>query len=152
MQYSIDTSALMDAWSRWYPPDLFPSLWGRLEQSTDDQQIVASEEVRNELERKDDDLFAWVSSRPKMFLELDDYTQVAASEILGEFPKMVDERTGKSMADPFVIAVARVHDLAVVTGEKGGTVQRPKIPNVCDHYGLRCIDIVSLIRELQFQF
>ena len=74
------------------------------------------------------------------------------AEILAEFQKLVDERTGKSMADPFVIAVARVHSLTVVTGESGGTANRPKIPNVCEHYGIRCINVVTMLRELNFQF
>ena len=38
-------------------------------------------------------------------------------------------------ADPFVIAVARVRKLSVVTGEKRrGNLARPKIPDVCDAF------------------
>ena len=87
-----------------------------------------------------------------MFLPLDADIQISAAEILAEFPKLVDERTGKSMGDPFVIAVAQVHSLTVVTGEKGGSPQKPKIPNVCAHFGLDCIDIVEMMRRLDFQF
>jgi hypothetical protein len=30
--YVIDTSALLDGWVRYYPPDVFPSLWSHLEE------------------------------------------------------------------------------------------------------------------------
>lgn len=152
MLYSIDTSALLDAWARWYPPDLFPTVWDSIARVVDAQCVVATDEVLNELEKKADDCHEWAKAQPKMFLPLDAAIQISAAEILAEFPKLVDERTGKSMGDPFVIAVARVHSLAVVTGEKGGTRERPKIPNVCDHYDIRCIDVVEMMRELQFKF
>ena len=72
MEYSIDTSALLDAWVRWYPPDLFPSVWDNLSPKFGSQQIVASDEVFNELERKSDDLYAWAKERSQMFLPLDE--------------------------------------------------------------------------------
>ena len=152
MLYSVDTSALLDAWARWYPPDLFPSVWDRLSIVVENTEVVATDEVLNELERKADDCYAWAKDRPNMFLPLDADIQISAAEILAEFPKLVDERTGKSMGDPFVIAVAQVHSLTVVTGEKGGSPQKPKIPNVCAHFGLDCIDIVEMMRRLDFQF
>lgn len=152
MQYSIDTSALLDAWVRWYPIDVFPSFWDRMDELVEDRTIVATEEVLNELERKDDDLHKWIKARPELLVPHDAAVQTAVSEILAQFPKMVDERTGKSMADPFVIAVARVHQLAVVTGEKGGTPTRPKIPNVCAHFGIRTLSVLEMIREAGWSF
>jgi PIN domain nuclease of toxin-antitoxin system len=152
MVYSVDTSALLDAWARWYPPDLFPSVWDRFSDVIAKAKVVATDEVLNELERKADDCHAWAKERPQMFLSMDADIQISAAEVLAEFPKLVDERTGKSMGDPFVIAVARVHSLAVVTGEKGGSPQKPKIPNVCSHFGIECIDIVEMMRQLKFQF
>src|SRR3972149_394297 len=52
--YSIDTSALLDAWVRWYPPDLFPKLWQNIEALVIEQRLLATEEVLIELEKKDD--------------------------------------------------------------------------------------------------
>lgn len=152
MQYSIDTSALMDGWSRWYPPDVFPSVWEQMKAAIAAGAIRATDDVREELKRKSDDLFNWCMASSGLFVPLDEDVQVSAREILQEFPKLVDERSGKNMADPFVVALARVHDLVVVTGEKGGTRDRPKIPNVCDHFSVRCIDITAMIRELKWQF
>jgi hypothetical protein len=152
MQFSIDTSALLDAWIRWYPPDVFPSFWERMEGLVEHEVVTATEEVLHELERKDDDVFDWAKGRPKLFLPFDEPIQIAAADVLSQFPRLVDQRPGKHLADPFVIGVARVHGLAVVTGEQGGTANKPKIPFVCDHYGIRCINVVEMIRELGWSF
>ena len=151
--YCIDTSALLDAWVRWYPPDLFPSLWTRIEDLITDGSIIAPEDVLYELERKDDDLSSWARKHRNMFHALDEPLQAATNEILSGFPKLVESRKERSGADPFVIALARITGAAVVTGEKNtGTADRPKIPNVCDAFAIRWISIVSLIREERWIF
>ncbi len=63
MKYSIDTSAILDGWNRYYPPDVFPGLWRRLEGLIGDGHLKATEEVRMELERKDDEAFSWACSQ-----------------------------------------------------------------------------------------
>ena len=53
MSYCIDTSTFLDAWDRWYPIDVFPSLWTSVEKLIEVGTIISSEEVLFELERKD---------------------------------------------------------------------------------------------------
>ena len=57
MRYGIDTSALLDAWVRYYPPDVFASIWEKLSQVAANGTLIATEEVLFELEKKDDDVF-----------------------------------------------------------------------------------------------
>lgn len=111
MGYSFDTSAILEGWRRSYPPDLFPSLWAKIEQSIDDGILVASEEVMEDLGKKADDVLAWAKERRRMFQPLTEDIQKAASEILMEFERLVDSRTDRSRADPFVIALAKVENL-----------------------------------------
>ena len=47
---------------------------------------------------------------------LEDEIQASATEILAKFPQLVNMRRSRSVADPFVIALARVQGLTVVTG------------------------------------
>ena len=100
--YSIDTSALLDAWVRWYPPDLFPKLWENIETLISEQRIFATEEVLVELEKKDDDIFKW-AKKQKMFYPLTTEIQTFVSQILTKYPRLVDSRRERSQADPFVI-------------------------------------------------
>jgi len=153
LKYCIDTSSLMDARHRWYPPALFPSLWSRIEALIASGGLISSDEVFHELERKDDKLLKWGKERRGMFLPLSDAVQEAARKILKQFPRLVDARTGKSFADPFVIATAEVTDTTVVTGEKPtGSPDRPKIPDVCEHFEIPWINIVGMIRQEGWAF
>ena len=154
VRYSIDTSALIHGWVRAYPPDVLPALWDRLDELIARGRLLASKEVLLELEKKADDLYAWCKERDAMFVEIDDAIQVHMATVMGKYPKLVDTAKGKSGADPFVIALAMVHDpvLTVVTEEKGGTASSPRIPYVCQQEGVRPISLLELIREQQWKF
>ena len=152
MGYSFDTSAFLEAWVRSYPPDLFPSLWAKIEQLIDAGTLVASEEVMEDLRKKDDDVLAWAKEQRHMFRPLTEEIQKAASEILMEFERLADSRTDRSRADPFVIALAKVENCTVVTEENIGTLTRPKIPIVCRHFGIPCIKLLQFIREQGWKF
>jgi len=154
LNYCIDTSAPLDAWVRWYPPEVFRSLWRNVEALVAEGRLISSDEVLQELERKEgDSLHEWAVSRRAVFLQLDDEVQACAAEIMRGYPRLVDGRTGKSYADPWVIATARVNQCVVVTGEKPtGSLDRPKIPDVCRDLKLRCIGFVELIRQEGWRF
>ena len=68
--------------------------------------------------------------------------------MLARFPRLVGERRLRTSADPFVIALARVMQMQIVTEEKPqGTLQRPNIPDVCTALGMRpCMGLLELIR------
>ena len=62
--------------------------------------------------------------------------------------RLIDTRRNRSGSDPFVIAVAQVHGLAVVSYEqRSGAVRRPHIPDVCDALNIRTLGLVDLFRE-----
>lgn len=151
--YCIDTSALVDGWTRYYPPDVFPPLWSKLEEMIHGEQLAAPDEVLRELSKKEDDLFKWAKKNDRLFVPLDATIQAATKEVLAAFPRLVDSERDRSIADPFVIAVARVRACCVVTGEKSsGNPKRPKIPNVCDHFKVRYINLLQFMREQKWQF
>lgn len=148
MEYSFDTSAILNTWRRHYPPDLFPTLWERLESLIDSGTAVATEEVLEELRRKDDEIHGWAVRHRSMFIPIDELIQYRVLDVMSEFPRLVDNRSNRSGADPFVIALAQLHDLTVVTYEEStNSLRRPKIPDVCARLNLRCIKMVDLIRE-----
>ena len=152
MTYCIDTSSLLDYWFRWLKPTFAVTFWELMDGAIRDGVIISTEEVYHELERKDDELFEWVKERKEMFVPLTDDVQAKVDEIMAQFPKLVDERTGKSFADPFVVATAMVSEATVVTGETHGTPERPKIPVVCEHFGVPCVGSVEFIEKQGWQF
>jgi hypothetical protein len=146
--YCFDTSAFLDGWNRNYPPDVFPQLWATIEERIAQGSIIATEEVREELSRKDDALLKWAKRQQGLFRDLDSFQQEHVSEMLAKYPRLIEQKKGRSGADPFVIALARVSGATVVTGENDdGTHEKPKIPTVCTAYGVRCIKVLDFIRD-----
>jgi Domain of unknown function (DUF4411) len=147
MRYSIDTSAILDGWQRYYPPEVFPGLWERLEDLIDAGDLRASEEVLRELEKRDDDVLAWAHAQVGFSAELSEDVQDQVSNVLASYPKLIDTRKNRSAADPFVIATALVENCTVVTGElPSGSSTRPHIPDVCIGLGVDWCRLVDLIK------
>lgn len=151
MRYSLDTSALLDGRIRYYPPDIFPALWGNFENLVNNGDIKATQLVRHELEKKADDVLEWVKNLD-LFIDVDNEIQQIVKDILSQYPKLVAEGGQRSFGDPFVIALAKQRDCAVVTAEQGGSENNPKIPYVCKRIGIECITILELIRREKWKF
>ena len=151
--YSIDTSALLDWWIRFYPPTVFAGLVPRIEQLIEDGRLRASREVREELESRSDPCADWAKAQSALFVDSDEAIQRVVTRLMGQYfnPEKPDKGIGN--ADPFVIALAAIQQprpWVVVTGEKPGSHENPKIPFVCRHMQpaeIRCIGFLDLIVE-----
>lgn len=145
--YSLDTSAVLDGWVRYYPPDVFGSVWGALKKLGNGGVLMASDEVLNELKEKDEGAWTWTKTEVSIY-GLDEQIQVAVAEILAAHPRLVDERKKRSKGDPFVIGLAKMKGFTVVTGERAsGNLEKPRIPDVCGALGIKCINLLDLFRE-----
>ncbi|MBN1817672.1 MAG: DUF4411 family protein [Sedimentisphaerales bacterium] len=154
MKYCIDTSSLIDAWVRWYSPEVFPGLWKKVDDLIAESRFISSEEVLQELERKEGDtLYLWAKERQGIFIPLDEEIQKCVNIIMSEHPTLVDGRTGKSFADPWVVATARVKQCTVITGEQATrSLNRPKIPDVCESMKIDCISFSDLLLQEKWRF
>jgi len=153
LRYSLDTSAILNSWAKHYPPDVFPQVWDKLDTLANQGTLIASEEVLIELEAKDDDLHRWAKQRQMMFVPTDEAIQNCVSQILRHHPKLVKEMSNRNRADAFVIAVAQVHNCSVVTEENlTDSPDRPRIPDVCQAMGIRCLSMLTLLRDLGCRF
>lgn len=144
--YSLDSSGILDGF-RSYPPANMPTLWKRVDDLIDAGRFFATIEVLHELEGKADDAAAWAKSRAKMFVPLDEAIQLEVRNILQRFPRLMMQMKKRNAADPWVIGLAALRGAIVVTGEFGGTDQRPKIPYVCDQLGIRSLTFVAMIQN-----
>lgn len=156
MKYSIDTSALMDGWDRYYPRDVHVGLWRKLEELIEAGDVISTEFVLKELEKKHDDLFKWAKERKAMFRSANEQTQLAVREILRDHQHLINAQRNRSGADPWVIALARVEGCKVLTGERkapaGTNPPKLKMPNFCEALGVEWVDMVKLCREQKWTF
>jgi len=152
--YSLDTSALITAWWRNYPPDVFGPVWDHMDTLIRNGVVRASREVLTELEKQDDDLYHWCKVREDdLFIDLVEELQDAVTTLLAKYPKLV--ATGRNKADPFVIALATLSNppLIIVTEEStlSGSVKRPNIPFICSNEGLIANPLITLLRNTGFK-
>lgn len=146
--YCIDTSSLIAAWQERYPPEHFPAFWVKMGSLVADSRLIAPVEVLHETKKRSDELHTWLKARPMMFREVDDAMQIEVAQVLSQFPRLVGERKMRTSADPFVIALARVEGLQLVTDEKPtGSLTRPNIPDVCQQLGMPWLGVLQLIRS-----
>lgn len=148
MTYCIDTSSLIAAWQERYPIENFPAFWTKIDALIVAGRLIAPVDVLHETKKRSDELHLWLKARRAMFRELDDAVQIEAAQVLAQFPRLVGERKLRTSADPFVIALARVEGLQLVTDEKPtGSMSRPNIPDVCNDLGMTAIGVLDLIRR-----
>lgn len=144
--YCLDTSALVNPWRRMWPPDLAPRYWEDVAALALSGRIVLSEEVREELLHKDDELAAWAKTNILTWHPLTDAVQECVREIMRDWGKLVDHRKNRGSADPFVIATAKVLGAIVVTDEGPGNEKNVRIPYVCSQLDVACVGLLDFVR------
>lgn len=149
--YVFDTCAILETWVRNFPRDVAPGLWERLEGLIDQGTIVAPDEVFEEIAKKEDEVHEWAKARrDRLFVPIDDAQAACVREIVNGYPNIL--RSGRNRADPFVVALAQVRGLTVVTEEGlDGSDRRPKIPYVCGLRSVACTNVVGLMREQEWE-
>jgi hypothetical protein len=154
LKYCLDTSALTTAWRYHYPPAVFPALWRDIEHCITKGELIAPDEVLGELEEGGDELYDWAVNRPNLFVPPNALIQKEVSRILAhpEHVKLLYSKhaTSRVIADPFVIATAKIHDCSVVSAEvfqAGYSPNKTKIPNVCSDMGIEHLSVIEFIYE-----
>ncbi len=151
--YCVDTSAWIDL-KDIYPKRIFESVWTKIETLVDDNRIISPQEVYAEIEQVDDDLYKWFKNHRQIIRNLDEEQIALAKTIESQFPRLVDPDKEIPVADPFVIALAKIETrnltmldskCIVVSQEKprSSTASRPKIPDVCEAYDVEHFSIIE---------
>ena len=117
-KYSMDSSSLIFAWTEAYPMDAFGSFWSRLETLAQAGRAFLSEEVHEELKRKDDDLARWAAGLSRLFKRTSATQFTDAQRLASKYPGFVDVMRSTAQADPFLVALAAEGHDVVVTSER----------------------------------
>ena len=156
--YSFDTSVFMDWQARYYPPDIFASLVGRVEELIASGQCSAVGLVKEEIDAVGTpELRAWAKKHPALFVALKSPVQVEAASIESRYPDLMDPKSLHQSADAYVIALAKVRGGIVVSQETSAAEKRSAkrthyIPDVCRDLGIPCINLLGLMRREHWTF
>ena len=170
MKYLLDANILIAAKNDYYPMDMMPRFWDLLGEKIQDGTIVILDKIMNEIIGKGsnpDDLETWISGLHietiKSSTDEIRRAYVTLLRDLGSSPaynsaRAVTEWSDPKVADPWVIAAAKENGFTVVTLEKevqeipGNNIRHPKIPNFTRRYGVRTINLITMLRELGFSW
>lgn len=155
MIYVFDTSSLIDLFQHYYP-NRFPSLWEKFNELILNQAVMSVREVKNELSGHEDRLFDWTKEHGELFQtpEVEELNFVVDIFKVSHFKTLIRKKErlqGKPVADPFVIAKAKILKACVVTEEKLKE-NASQIPNVCKYFKIPCIDLEGFMEQENWIF
>ena len=160
MDYALDSNTLSQVY-RFYYKDRFPSFWDRFNELVSSGRASSVSEVEaemirfwglneavRELKRLYPRFFAIPSHEERQF--------VAWILTMPRFSSLIGAKAitkGTPVADPFLIAKAgaSARDMIVVT-EETFRPNAAKIPNVCEHFGIECINLRQLMEREGWRF
>ncbi len=156
--FVFDSSALMHLFDYYYE-SRFPTLWKRFYQSVASGHVVSVREVRNEIDghhNKERRINQWAKQNTELFTTptLGEMQFVQEIFRVEHFQVIISRKnllSGKPVADPFVIAKAKVIDGTVVTNE-ANKPNGAKIPNICERFGVKCMDLEKFMEVENWTF
>ena len=150
--YLLDTSVLINGWTKRYKRSVFPSVWKSIEELSARRTIISCDEVYREIERGSDDLFEWAKQRRPMFHKPDDAVISEVRRVMKRFPNFAADGGSRNSADPWVIAHAIANDAIVVTDEGKASKEKdtrpPKIPNACEAMSVRWMTPIDFLEAI----
>ena len=155
MIYVFDTNSL-SALNAYYP-DIFKEVWNRFNHMVSTGHVISTREVFPEIERSGlEHIVKWAKKNKAAFTmptaaETEFVAQIFAVPHFRSLIGAKQQLRGDPVADPFVIACAKVNSGTVVTEEKHKR-NAAKIPNVCAHFTVPCINLAGFMRAQGWSF
>lgn len=153
--FAIDTNVFVEAAKGPYGFDIAPGFWDWLDQQAANGVIQSCRTVFDEICVGKDEIAAWVRDRSSksLFDQPNQLVQAAFGPIAAHVAQTYPQQHSQvflSGADAWVIARARVLGATVVTleGLVPANSQKPKIPNVCQQFGVPWTNTYGMLRQL----
>ena len=146
-KYSFDTNIYISIWRDHYPPDRFRNLYIDLENIINQGIILSTLPVKEELKKQRDKIYDFFNDFKRLFVIPTQEEQLFLKRLINhiEFPAWGGGDSEKHYADPYIVALAKVYNLKVVTYESGrgnNTIYR-----ACELCDVPCIRFIDFLRE-----
>ncbi|TVQ25647.1 MAG: DUF4411 family protein [Leptolyngbya sp. DLM2.Bin15] len=156
MIYVFDTNSL-SVLKNFYPAN-FPSFWQKWNELVSNGVILSVREVKRELDHRDrtDFLQAWFKQNKAIFATPSPEELMVVQQILAipRFQPLIGTQAtlrGTPVADPFIVAAAKIKDGVVITEERLKP-NAAKIPNVCEHFKVPCTNLEGFMSQQNWSF
>jgi len=154
--YVIDTNVFIAL--GFYYPQRFPTVWERVNVLADSGKLISVREVRRELETNcaSEHLQSWIDQyRHIFYIPTNEECKIVSQlfknpQYLG-FVKRKNILKGMPVADPFIIAAAKIKKFCVVTQESNKP-RGARIPNACKDFAVDCINLEGFLEREKLKY
>jgi hypothetical protein len=154
MNYIFDSSTLIKVFNHYYR-EQFPSFWQKFDEAILNGKIISVRAVKNELKDKENGLSAFVERNDIFYNPTDEETIFIATIFQNRhFQSLISKKArllGREVADPYLIAKAKISNSCVVTEEKL-KANAAKIPNVCQNFKVSCVNFEGFMKKEGWSF
>lgn len=160
-KYIIDANILIQAYRKYYTMDVFISFWSHVQRLAESDVVVSIDKVGNEIIPGGDDLASWcIAQLPTRFFMNSAVCLGAYANIISQVtalnkytPNALAEFSQVGESDAFLVAMALTpspDDYVLVTEEHSepNRINKVKIPDVCSMVGVRHINTIEMLKEL----
>lgn len=167
-KFLLDSNIFITPHRLYYPFDLAPGFWNQLEKKLKLDNVIVLDKVVSEVSKMEDELSKWIKNlndfKPlsiKSSAFTDNYRKIITyihdcglyrEEALRNWSEL-------GIADPWLIAVAMDIDATIITEEtaaspslsKANKSKNAKIPDVANHFGIKCEKLFYFMRQMNFK-
>ena len=156
-RYCIDTNVILSFLKgtddEHYGADVFAPQWAAFEHLMSSGVIIAPRQVERELaglNKTVPGMNLWLRRWSHLFHDVDtDEQLLSAKRIVCQYP--IYGETVNFLGDLEVMTLAQAQGLTVISleGRSSGPTsrRRPKIPNVCQEFGIDCVSVTGFLRR-----
>lgn len=153
--YIFDTSPLSSLFRNYYR-SRFPTLWDHFDALVSDGVVTSTREVKRELDQYSRVDEQWLRDNSAIFTTPTVREALVVRQIyeVKHFQQNIELKKihkGGLNADPFVVAKAIVENGTVVSLESAAP-NAARIPNICQQFGVRCLNLEEFMEEEGWQF
>ncbi len=160
--FLVDTNFFIQAHRAYYPIDIVPSFWKKVKELAYSGKIKSIDKVKKEIfddGSHQDALKEWceVNLPEDFFIDSTPYISNYAAIVNWANRKRnhynqnaIEEFLEAELADPWLAAASIKKDIVIVTYEKSEPNRKSKIkiPEVCMDFGVRYMNTIEMLREL----
>lgn len=161
--YIVDSNCFIQNARAYNPMDIALSFWDKVSELADSLQFFSIDKVKAELNGSNDELSTWAKQRAEDFFkpigieEMEPYIeQIVPWAANSNYKQAAKDRFLQAeYADPFLVAYAIAHENVIVVTEEVSAKDSKKdikLPDVCDHFGIRSMHFMDMLREMNVTY
>ena len=156
IEYWLDTNVFSEGMKGPYGFDIAPRFWEIIDELTNAGRLACPTLVYDELRDAPDVLKEWAAARrlSGLFVDPSEDVQLRYGKVVdyvaSRYPQNQETRRFLGGSDPWLISHADAMGGKVVSLEQRvkEDSNKPKIPNVCDYFGVEYANTYEMLREL----